>query len=132
MIEQVLVLLEEASAAGETCLQSAGKAAFRRAMEERTGNSASPDLAAQCILEAIVGYILRAYCHDAARVTPALLDEFSQRVLAGLDQGTTETRRLLQLLGRRTVITDQALIRVQCLVENRFGRWLKLHEAQLA
>jgi hypothetical protein len=131
MIDQVLLLLEEASAAGETRLQRAGKAVFRRAMEERTGNSASPDSTAQCILDAIVGYILRAYCEDAARVTPALLDEYRQRVLTGLEQGTGETRRLLQVLGRRTVVTDQALLRVQCLVENRFARWMRLHEAQL-
>jgi hypothetical protein len=121
LIEQVLLMVEEGSLAGESLLQTHGKAAFRQGLEERPEISDAG--VAQRIQDAITGYIFRAWRHRQGALTPGHLQDFRQRALEGIEQGAVETRRLLQVLGGRGIASDHALLRTLDLLRERLDRW---------
>lgn len=123
LIDQVLLSLEEATSAGESRLQKAGKAAYRMAMEEQA--EATHAGAAQRLFDAVTGYLFRAYLQNPGRMTAVRLHDFRGRVYEGIEQGTFEARRMMAALGQRGIASEHALVRTADMLRSRLERWFR-------
>lgn len=123
LIDQVLLSLEEATSAGESRLQKAGKAAFRLALEAQAETTHAG--AAQRLFDAVTGYLFQAYLQDPARLDAVRLHDYRGRVQEGIEQGMFEARRMMAALGQRGVAGDHALLRTADLLRSRLDKWFE-------
>jgi hypothetical protein len=123
LIEQVLLMVETGTQAGESLLQQEGKAAFRRMLEERP--TMGPTGVAQRLFEAVTGYNFRAWrdLHDDGSSLP--IDAYGRQVLDAINQGELEARRLLQDICEKRDDDEQALKSSIKLLHEKLERWFR-------
>jgi hypothetical protein len=123
LIDQVLLLVEAGTQAGESLLQTEGKGIFRRAVESQP--HATPDAVADRLYDAITGYNYRAW-RRRRNPSPRQFQLFGKCVLEGLEQGVGETSRLLVLMQARLPTgAEPHLRRSVALVQTRLGDWFR-------